>query len=121
LLDRVARAEDEDLSLTMSAAIVDLSPFYLSRLFKGTTGVSFRQYVIQARVKRCVRLVESGQTRLADAALACGFYDQSHLTKCFTLHMGVTPGGYAAAARERRTRGCIAFDRERDGGALGVG
>jgi AraC-like DNA-binding protein len=26
-----------------------------------------------------------------------GFFDQSHLTRCFVRHFGVTPGRYAAA------------------------
>jgi AraC-like DNA-binding protein len=30
-------------------------------------------------------------------ALACGFFDQSHLNRVFKARMGVTPGVYRAA------------------------
>jgi AraC-like DNA-binding protein len=35
----------------------------------------------------------------AEVALACGFFDQSHLSRVFKAHTGVTPGVYRGRRR----------------------
>jgi AraC-like DNA-binding protein len=46
------------------------------------------------------RLADTDQP-LAEIALACGFCDQSHLTRTFRRRTGLTPGAWRRAARER--------------------
>jgi len=38
--------------------------------------------------------------RLADVALRAGFADQSHFTRLFRRHTGVTPGHYRELVRD---------------------
>jgi AraC-like DNA-binding protein len=41
-------------------------------------------------------LIRAG-TGLADAAAACGFADQPHMTRLFTRQFGFTPGAWQRA------------------------
>jgi AraC family transcriptional regulator len=38
--------------------------------------------------------LRDGRSSLADVALACGFGDQSHLTRVFTRLVGTSPGAW---------------------------
>jgi AraC-like DNA-binding protein len=52
-------------------------------------------YLTHVRVKQAKVLLASGVS-IAETALAVGFADQSHLTRCFKRVMGITPGQYTA-------------------------
>jgi AraC family transcriptional regulator len=75
------------------AAAVHLSPFHLARQFKQFTGATPHRYLVQVRVNAARSLLSagSGQRSLAEVASAVGFADQSHLTRQFKRHFGVTP------------------------------
>ena len=75
-----------------------LSPYQLSRAFRAHTGLPPHAYLVHTRVRLAQRLLTAG-TRPAEAAVAAGFADQSHLHRHFTRIVGVTPGIYARAAR----------------------
>ncbi|MYL84700.1 helix-turn-helix domain-containing protein [Desulfovibrio aerotolerans] len=80
-------------SLPALAQLAGVGPTYLERVFGRDTGMSVGQYLLDRRVKRAAACIAGGEP-LADAALAAGFYDQSHLTRHFRRRMGVAPGGY---------------------------
>jgi len=73
-----------------------LSRFQLLRGFCRATGLTPHAYLVQRRVELARRLIAQG-TKLAEAALAAGFADQSHMTRTFVRKYGVSPGHYAAA------------------------
>lgn len=64
------------------------------RRFKAVTGVTPGAYRLNIRLNGARRMLAQGVT-LADAALAMGFADQSHLQRVFKAHHAATPGGYA--------------------------
>ena len=83
----------DDITLDDLAEVAGYSPFYLSRMFRRTTGLPPHKYLTQIRVHRARDLLNSGLS-IADAAVDVGFADQSHLTRWFKRIMGVTPGQY---------------------------
>lgn len=85
-----------EVKLEDVAAAVHLSPFHLARLFKQVTGVTLHQCLVQVRVNAARSLISagSGQRSLAEVAAAVGFADQSHLTRQFKRHFGVTPSQF---------------------------
>src|SRR5258707_4967717 len=88
----------ENVSLEQIAALVNLSPFYLLRVFRETVGLPPHSYLTQIRVTRAKRLI-SASMPLAEVATAVGFTDQSHLNRHFKALVGVTPGQYARGSK----------------------
>lgn len=84
---------DQHLPLETLAQLVNLDPLYLIRVFKKSVGVSPHSYQIQKRIARVQTLLRTGAS-LSDASFACGFFDQSHMTRAFKKVVGVTPGTF---------------------------
>lgn len=95
-------ALDDDLTLERLAAVACLSPFHFQRVFHRETGMALHAYVMQRRVWRAMERVAAGDP-LADIAAACGFADQSHLTRVFRRMVGVTPAKLRKTAKGRVT------------------
>jgi AraC-like DNA-binding protein len=68
------------------------------RGFAKFTGLTPHAYIVQRRLDAARAMIAAGAT-LANAAVACGFADQSHFNRTFIARYGVTPGTYAEAVR----------------------
>jgi AraC family transcriptional regulator len=97
LLEFIESHLGDDLSLEAMATEVDMSPYYLSRVFKGALGQSPHQYVLTRRVERAKSLLADTALPIADVALSVGFSSQSHLSTWFRRVVGVTPGTFRKA------------------------
>lgn len=80
------------------AALAGLSRYQTVRAFARLTGFTPHAYVMQRRLDAARRSIREGAT-LADAAMAAGFADQSHMHRIFIARHGFTPGAYAQAHR----------------------
>ena len=85
-----------ELRLAELSAAVHMSPYYFARLFKKSTGVSPRQFVIRRRIEAATILLADPQAPIGEVARAAGFRSQSHFTTTFRRVTGVTPGNYGA-------------------------
>ncbi|MFD4660810.1 helix-turn-helix transcriptional regulator [Kitasatospora sp. NPDC058444] len=73
------------------AALLEVSPYRLSRVFSRQTGVSLTRYRNRVRVTRAMDRIAEGEPGLADLAAQLGFADQAHLTRTIREHVGHTP------------------------------
>lgn len=78
------------------AGLADLSRFQLVRQFARAHGLPPFAWLQQQRLSRARALIAAG-TGLSEAALACGFADQSHLNRHFVRSFGFTPGAWRRA------------------------
>jgi AraC family transcriptional regulator len=85
---------DQELSLAALAAVVQMSPYYFSRLFKQSIGLSPHQYLLHQRVERAKHLLANPQRRIAEVSQELGFAAQSHFTTVFRKLVGTTPRAY---------------------------
>ncbi|MHB1328173.1 MAG: AraC family transcriptional regulator [Gemmatimonadales bacterium] len=70
-----------------------ISLFQLVRAFHAAFGTPPHAYLMQVRVRRARTMLLRGEA-ISRVAFACGFVDQSHLTRVFKRHFGLTPGAY---------------------------
>ncbi len=80
------------------AAAAGYSKAHFVRLFRRSTGMSPHRYVLNRRLERARRLIETTSLPLAEVASATGFASQSHLNSAFVRCYGCTPG---VARRQR--------------------
>ena len=88
------------LSLDETAERVNLSPSYLSKLFKKELNQNFNAYLNQVRVEKSKNYLLNTDIPLIDIAGMCGFEDQSYFSKVFKKFTGSSPGKF----RENRGR-----------------
>jgi AraC family transcriptional regulator len=74
-----------------------LSVSHFSRAFRRSVGAAPHNWLLARRVEVAKQMLRAGGLSLFDVALACGFADQSHLTKVFTRVVGVSPGAWRRA------------------------
>lgn len=94
VLDYIHDHLEQDLGVEAIATLLQMSPYYFSRLFKQSTGLSPHQYIIQGRVDRAKQLLNQGEMAIADIAYSVGFTSQSHLNRHFKRLVGVTPKAF---------------------------
>jgi len=74
--------------------LVGCSPFYLSRQFSETTGLTIQQFLRQARLERAAELLRDRSHNVTEAALEVGYNSLSHFTVAFREAFGCCPGLY---------------------------
>ncbi|MBD0370135.1 MAG: helix-turn-helix transcriptional regulator [Pyrinomonadaceae bacterium] len=87
----------EGLTLSRVAAEVGVHPAHLARTFRRAYRSTVGDYVRRLRVEYAAREIARSDRSLAEIASAAGFYDQSHMTTAFRLHMRTTPAAFRAA------------------------
>jgi AraC-like DNA-binding protein len=83
-------------SLADLERVADLDRWSLARQFRLAFGTSPSRFRTMRQLDQVRRLVNSGES-LAEAALAAGFADQSHMSRQFKRAYGLTPASWAAA------------------------
>lgn len=88
--EAVGAAPWDKWSVTKLATIANLSPFYLSHVFRESTGISIYDYVVRERLAQSLDAVLDG-CDLNGIALDAGFSSHSHFTSRFRRFFGITP------------------------------
>lgn len=83
-----------DLSLSSLAALQDISPGYLSAIFKKETGKTLSEYVRERRIRHAAHLLATTSLQIQSVALHCGILDVQYFSKLFKREMGKTPKEY---------------------------
>jgi len=90
VLDRIRECPGAELSLTQAATMVHLSPGRFRHLFVAQTGISFRAYLLWARVGLAVAHGMAGGS-WTQAAQEAGFADSAHLSRTCRRMFGIAP------------------------------
>jgi AraC family transcriptional regulator len=69
-------------------------PVHLAREFRRAFGCTPAEYVRHRRVELAALLARTTSRPLAEIAAACGFVDQSHLTRAFARRFATSPAAY---------------------------
>ncbi len=87
---------DANISLADLAAVADLSPFHLHRMFRASRGMAPQAWILRKRIGRARAMLRTA-CPLIEIAVATGFSSQSHFTRAFRAQTGMTPTGYRRA------------------------
>lgn len=96
LVDHIEAHLDRTITLSSLAGLADLSEFHLQRMFRASCGASPHDFIMSRRIDRARHLL-GGTDPIAQIASACGFSNQSHMTRAFRSATGTTPAAYRRA------------------------
>ncbi len=86
--------EDPNLSLENICEILQISPTYLSSLFKQKSNENFVSYVTRIRMERAAELLDTSEDKTYVIAHKVGYNDPNYFNYVFKKHMGMTPIKY---------------------------
>jgi AraC-like DNA-binding protein len=84
----------EPFSVSEIATEVGVHMLHLSRDFHRYNRCNLNQLIRRRRVEHACHLLTYSNINLAEIALACCFSDQSHFSKVFKDHLGITPARF---------------------------
>lgn len=89
----LGRSLKDDLTLEQFAGKSEANSYTLLRRFKKATGITPHAYRMNCRIEQAKHYLRQGMD-IAETALECGFFDQSHLHRHFKAMTTVTPKEY---------------------------
>lgn len=89
----------ENLTLTMVAAHVGLSPNYLSQMFRHATGKTFLEHLTCCRLKEAKKLLGQSGLNISEISFRVGYDNQRYFSQIFIKQEGITPSAYRKTIR----------------------
>ena len=84
----------EELTLQDLSEKYYVNPSYLSRLFKEETGQIFTKYLMQLRVEKAKKLLETTHMKIYEISEEVGYADVKYFNKIFKKFTALTPADY---------------------------
>ena len=90
---------DQSLRTEQVANRIGLSAIQLDRRMKRVFRLSTKKFIMKCRLEKASRQLASTEISVSEIALACGFTDQSALTRQFRAATSDTPANFRKKAR----------------------
>ena len=94
VITRIEADLTADQSLNTHATILNISPSYLSTLFRKETGITLTEYVNRKRIEHSILLLNTTNMQFQTIAQHCGISDINYFTRIFKKIIGKTPKEY---------------------------
>lgn len=85
---------DEDLNVSKIGEHFDMTPAYISRLFKEETGESLLDYINETRLKKAKELLLQNDLTVERVGQMVGYSNSNTFIRIFKKYEGITPGKY---------------------------
>ena len=86
--------QNNDLCLQDIARFANVSPAYLSALFKKNMNTSISKTITVTRIEAACKYLESSNLTLKEISEKCGYANQYYFSTSFKKHKGISPSGY---------------------------
>ena len=84
------------------AEFLGTSPGYLGKLFKKYEGISILNYILNFRMMKAKKILESEETyNIAEVAKMVGYNDPSYFGALFKKEFRMTPGAYRQSKKRK--------------------
>ena len=90
----VNRCYTQDITLKDICDEFHCSRSYISHIFKKTTGMSFREYLTDVRIRAAKSLLKHSVLKVTEIALSVGFNDSNYFSSVFRTYTGFSPRAY---------------------------
>jgi two-component system response regulator YesN len=84
----------DNITLEDVSREVNISSYYLSRIFKEGTGENFIDYLTGLRMDKAKDLLATTQYSMKEICAKVGYSDPNYFSKTFKKNVGVTPTEY---------------------------
>ncbi|QJD84579.1 response regulator [Cohnella herbarum] len=84
----------EDITLEAIGKRVDLSPFYISKMFKEQLGVNYIDFLTECRIDKAKKLMGDPEKSLKEITFEVGYHDPNYFSKVFKKMCEVSPTEY---------------------------
>lgn len=98
----IREAQGVDVGLAELAEAVNMSPPYISRLFKACSGVTLKQFIANTKAERARELLLQTRMSIGEVAERMGYSDVYAFSKSFKRVFRLSPSDYMAQARLSR-------------------
>ena len=85
---------DVTLNIATIAENLQITPTYMSKLYKEQTGEALPDYINKVRLKKAKVLLKDEKLSISEAAVKVGYINSNALIRSFKKYEGVTPGQY---------------------------
>lgn len=90
----------DSISLEETAQAVNVSSFYLSKLFKEEKNVNYVTYVTDARMEKARTLLKDPLMSIKEISAQVGFNDQNYFSRTFKNKFGMSPTEFRDASQK---------------------
>src|SRR5690606_21807498 len=85
---------NKDISLISLSKKFDISPYYLSRIFKEVTGYSYSEYLNTVRIKKAKQLLKETEFNISLTAKEIGYNNINQFGRLFKNATGLPPSHF---------------------------
>lgn len=93
-IDYILEHLDTRIRIEALSEVANLSPSYLSRLFKKETGMTVSRYILVKKIETACNMLLYSEYPIMWISNALAFPSQSYFTRVFTSECGMTPKRY---------------------------
>lgn len=83
-----------DVSLDEVSQVVNISPYYFSKIFKEDVGEGFVEYLTGLRMDKARELLNTTEYSMKEICSMVGYADPNYFSRIFKKNVGVTPTEY---------------------------
>ena len=85
---------NKDISLDDVSGIVNISPYYFSKIFKEETGENFIEYLTKVRIEKAKEFLAQPDISIKEAGIRSGYTDPNYFSRIFKKQTDMTPSEY---------------------------
>ena len=93
-LEYIRNHYKEGISLEKAAEVLNITPEYLSMLFKREMGMNFSVFLKKFRISHAKRLLKETDMKIYEVAQECGYSNSNYFARIFKEVTGVSPAEY---------------------------
>ncbi|MBQ8596970.1 MAG: response regulator [Lachnospiraceae bacterium] len=90
----------KDISLDEVSRVVNISPYYFSKIFKEDTNENFIEYLTGVRINKAKELLDTTEYSMKEICSMVGYSDPNYFSRSFKKNVGVTPTEYKGGGKE---------------------